>query len=169
MSDYKSKLLAAKYFLSIHPGYYPDDIIKSEKPDIHYKNHYAGLEVTRAFSRQEGLFYSDMNGKIRNREILDTLSTGQAQITEDTNDIIKRVLQAIHTKTELAPSYLKENPWIKNLALAVIIGYDLELYDLEIVTAEMSEQTKKYYSEILLIMPSIAYSYNGWEFTRINP
>ncbi|MBP5592813.1 MAG: hypothetical protein J6X75_01375 [Clostridia bacterium] len=168
MSDFKSKILANCEFLKIHPNYIPEDLQSTERPDIHYKNASVGLEVTRALGQEEALPDSYAKGKLKSPDLLNWLSIRLPHVLEDTSDIADRVSSCIRAKTLLAPGYLKENPWIKRLALAVVIYYPLERYDLETIASNIENDTRKYYSEILFIILGCTWRYDGYEFFPVN-
>ena len=58
MSDLNDKMKAKAVNRKVHPEYEDADISFAERPDIQIKKYGVGVEVTRAFSNQEGIFHA---------------------------------------------------------------------------------------------------------------
>lgn len=86
---------------------------------------------------------------------------------EDTDNIIRRVSNSISKKAAMAAGYRIENPWMKRLGLAIIIGYDLELHDLELVISNLSQANNNIFDELYLLMPSKSFYFDGWNYLRV--
>lgn len=151
MPDRQSKIRAKIIIRIIHPEFDDVDVDDTEKPDIQFVKHRYGVEVTRAFNIAEGKFYAGM--------IKDLL--------EDTDNITERICHSINIKTEKAPNYYAENPWMKRLGLAIIVGYPLDREDLEQVVSKITPKTRRLYFEIFFIMPLSAYLYDGYKIKII--
>lgn len=67
----------------------------------------------------------------------------------------------------MTEGYKNENPWIKSIGLAIIIGYDLELYDLDLTIGNLEHKDKVAFDEIYLIMPSYSFFFDGWDYIRV--
>lgn len=158
MSDLNSKLIAKAIIKKAHTEYEDNDITFTERPDIQIKKYGAGIEVTRAFSEQEGRFYANSRREIRNPEKLfhNILSTGHVCLMDDVSDITQNISNSVNKKVTKASEYRSENPWMKKLSLAVIVGYDLEISDYELVLPEINAKTRDAFDEIIFIMPSSA-------------
>ena len=169
MSDLNDKIKTRSIIRKVYPAYEDGDMLFSERPDIHIRKYGAGVEVTRAFSHQEGIFHSHLRGKIRNPKALltDYLSTGHACLIEDTSTIVHRVTTSILKKARMAKGYKAEKPWLRHLGLAVIVGYDLELCDLESAIDDLSNEDKIMFDELYLLTPSKSFYFDGWSYALV--
>lgn len=169
MPDLNNKSKTKTIIMRMHREYKDSDISFGERPDIHIKKYGVGIEVTRAFSSQEGIFYANARKEIwnPNQLLLNILTTGNAYIIENTEAIICRISKSIHRKAKKIKGYKAENPWIKYLRLAVIIGYDLELYDLDLAISNLEYKDKVAFDGIYLIMPSYSFYFDGRVYVRV--
>jgi hypothetical protein len=158
MSDLYSRQRALDIMRKIHPEHGPLDKMNNERPDIQFRDDGVGIEVTRAYSEQEGRFYANARCEIRNPGGMfhNVLSTGHICLMEDTNDIMRRVSDSIDKKTTMAAGYRNENSWMKKLSLAIIVGYDLERSDFGLVLSKINAEARNAFDEIVFIMPSSA-------------
>lgn len=169
MSDLNSRQRALNVIRKIHPEYGPLSKKNTERPDIQFRDDDVGIEVTCAYSEQEGRFYANARNKIRNPEKLfnNVLSIGYICLMEDTDNIIRRVSNSISKKAAMAVGYRIENPWMKRLGLAIIIGYDLELHDLELAISNLSQANNNTFDELYLLMPSKSFYFDGRNYLRV--
>ena len=174
MSDINDKIFAKNILKSMYPNLENiDTSSKTEKPDLHFMRNKIGVEVTKAWDDLDGMFYASLNGEIKNKEKLfepnDMLLPNKIiRRIEDIDNIVNKISERIGAKTNLAPKYYNENPWMHKLYLFVIVDALLERYDLEKVSNKISNQTRKMFNKIFFATPKCIFIYNGWDFAKFD-